>query len=65
MPDERLSLSIGATDRPSATRPGMPPLAPRFLTSFQAEAATRSLTIGSFLVVPSPFRDRNLIVNLV
>jgi hypothetical protein len=43
---------------------GLPPITPRLLTSFQPDAATRTITIAT-LTITFPFRDHDLIVNLV
>jgi hypothetical protein len=43
---------------------GVPPVSPRLLTSFQGDAATRSISVAGITFV-FPFRDHDLIVNLV
>ena len=60
-----VTTAIGSGLTVPVPRPaGLPPVSPRLITSFQADAAARSITIGP-VVVPFPFRDHDLIVNLV
>jgi hypothetical protein len=59
-----ITAAIGPGLRVPVSLTGLPPLTPRLLTSFQADSATRTITLP-FLSITFPFRDHDVIVNLV
>jgi hypothetical protein len=60
-----ITAAIGPGLSVPVTLAGLPPLTPRLLTSFQADSASRTVSVSFLPPIPFPFRDHDVIVNLV